>query len=127
MLITNSTAKQSLPTRPAMLQSPAPSVAPSAPSDTFSFSSIDVKSGILFGAFGVLPVLGAISNFGAGAESGFNGNSAASTAGGIGVLSNLAGTATLAGGLLLGNHTAVNVGLSMLGISGLTAAYAGFF
>ena len=95
-----------------------------------SFSSSfhpDVKSGLFFGALGFLPVVGALSNFGAGVEAGFNDNQTAASAAGIGALSNLGGTAALAGGLLLGNSTAINVGLGMLGVSGLTAAYAGFF
>lgn len=101
--------------------------AKSAPQDSFTFSPVDVKSGLVFGALGVIPVVGAISNFGAGMESGFNDNPKGATAGGIGVLSNLGGTVTLAGGLLFGSEIATNVGLGMLGVSGLTAAYAGFF
>jgi hypothetical protein len=90
-------------------------------------SHIDVKSGVVFGALGFVPVIGALSNFGAGVEAGFNDNQTAATGAGIGFLSNLGGTAALAGGLVFGNSTAVNVGLGMLGVSGLTAAYAGFF
>lgn len=101
--------------------------AKSTPQDSFTFSPVDVKSGLVFGALGVLPVIGAVSNFGAGMESGFNDNPKGATAGGIGVLSNLGGTVTLAGGLLFGSKIATNVGLGMLGVSGLTAAYAGFF
>ena len=101
---------------------------PSPQFESFSFSSgIDVKSGLFFGALGFLPVIGALSNAGAGIESGFNDNQAGAAAGGIGFLSNLGGTAALAGGLISGNSTAVHVGLGMLGVSGLTAAYAGFF
>ena len=101
---------------------------PSPQLESFSSSfNPDVKSGLFFGALGFLPVVGALSNFGAGVESGFNDNHTAARAAGIGALSNLGGTAALAGGLLLGNSTAINVGLGMLGISGLTAAYAGFF
>lgn len=105
-------------------EQPAPE---SHSSERFEFSHVDVKSGLLFGALGLVPVVGAISNFGAGAESGFNDNPLGAKAGGIGFLANIAGTASLAGGLLTGNDTAKTIGYSLLGVSGLTAAYAGFF
>ena len=109
-------------------QKPAEQEQPAAqPRERFEMSSIDVKSGVLFGALGVVPVVGAFSNFGAGMESGFNDNQLGSKAGGVGFLANLAGTATLVGGFMTGNETAKTVGFSLLGISGLTAAYAGFF
>lgn len=95
--------------------------------ERFEMSRIDVKSGVFFGALGVVPVVGALSNFGAGMESGVNDNRLGSTAGGVGFLANLAGTATLVGGFMTGNETAKTVGYSLLGLSGLTAAYAGFF
>lgn len=117
--------------RPTAYQAPAKEASSSqqeqAPSESFSFSPVDVKSGLFFGALGFVPVVGAVSNFAAGMESGFNDNELGSTAGGVGVLANLGGTASLAGGLLFGNEIARNVGLGMLGVSGLTAAYAGFF
>ena len=47
-------------------------------------------------------------------------------AGNLGGFSNLAGTATTAVGLLTGNDTATTVGLSLLGVSGLTGAYVGY-
>ncbi len=110
---------------------PAPRSVPSEPqasrpTESFQFSShSNIKEGLIFGALGVVPVIGAASNFGAGIQAQFNGHDAAGTAGGVGFLANLAGTATLVGGAIFGNSIAMNIGLGMLGVSGLTAAYAG--
>lgn len=119
---TNLTRPAYNPAKPQAKEAPA-----SAPSDSVTFSSLDVKSGLLFGALGFVPVIGAASNFMAGMESGFNDNQVGATAGGVGTLANLAGTASLAGGLLFGSQTATYAGMGLLGVSGLTAAYAGFF
>lgn len=99
-----------------------------APLDSINLSiPSDIKSGLGFGALGLLPVVGAMSNFGAGLQAQFNGHEAPTNAAGIGFVSNLAGTATLVGGAIFGNGTAINVGLGMLGLSGLTAGFAGLY
>ena len=41
-----------------------------------------------------------------------------------GLVSNLAGTAALAGGLIFGSQAVATAGVALLGVSGLTAAYA---
>ena len=42
----------------------------------------------------------------------------------VGAFSNLVGSAALVGGLSFGSPTATYAGLGMLGVSGLTVAYA---
>jgi hypothetical protein len=112
-----------------------PSVAPQqssgaeanlAPSDSVSFSVSSAGQSAVFGGLGLIPVVGFVSNFGIGAQASMNDRHTASAAAGYGALSNLAGTAVTAGGLLFGSDTATKVGLGMLGLSGLAGAYAGF-
>ncbi len=92
---------------------------------SFSFPAINAKGALLGAGLGVLPVVGAATNFGLGIEAQFNGKKAEMNTTLVGFFSNLAGSATLTGGLLFGNQIATNAGLALLGISGLTAAYAG--
>lgn len=98
------------------------------PSDsvTFSYSNNSYGGAAFFGGAGLVPVVGFMSNFGIGAQAGFNDHSTASKAAGFGALANLGGTAALAGGLIFGSNTVTNVGLGLLGVSGLAGAYAGF-
>lgn len=115
---------------PVAARRPAAQSAPAAEqkvSDSFTFSSNNsLKGAAAFGALGLIPVVGMASNFGVGAQAGFNDHSTASSVAGAGFLANLGGTAVLAGGLLFGNSTATNVGLGLLGVSGLAGAVAGF-
>lgn len=94
---------------------------------TFSSSSNNsIGGGAFFGGLGVIPLVGFASNFGIGAQAGFNDHSFATKAAGFGALSNLGGTVALAGGLLFGSNAVTNAGLGLLGLSGLAGAYAGF-
>ncbi len=121
----------SLASAPLVSRRPAASAAvateaPSADSFTFSSSNNSFKGGAAFGVLGLIPLVGVASNFGIGAQAGFNDHSGASKAAGLGVVSNLGGTVALAGGLLFGSGTATNIGLGLLGVSGIAGAVAGF-
>ncbi len=121
----------SLASAPLAARRPAAASAPvveqqSSDSVTLSYSNNSFKGGAAFGAMGLIPLVGVASNFGIGAQAGFNDHKAASNFAGAGVVANLAGTVTLAGGLLFGSGTATNLGLGLLGVSGLAGAVAGF-
>lgn len=77
-----------------------------------------------YGIQGVVPLWGALANGATGTLSHMAGNTPGQVASGIGVATNLLGTATLVGNLLLGRPAAAQIGLGLLGLSGLTAAYA---
>lgn len=117
--------------RPQVGGAAAASVAPSAgdsvsfSEDSVSLSGLSVKGGIIGGLAGVIPLVGVASNFGIGAQAGFNGLETATKVSAAGIFANLGGTISLAGGLIFGNETAKNVGLSLLGVSGLAGAFAG--
>lgn len=109
-------------------KAPAPSShsEDTSPQDQFTFGSSlsgDARAGIRGGALGVVPFVGIVANFGMGQGST---RPSIKAAGNLGGFSNLAGTATTAVGLLTGNDTATTVGLSLLGVSGLTGAYVGY-
>lgn len=76
------------------------------------------------GALGVLPAVGTLSN-GTLAIVGVMGHKdGAMTAGSLGALANIAGTATLLTGLALGHNPTTLVGGSLLVASGASGAYA---
>lgn len=99
--------------------------ADAGPSESVTLSSASPGAAAIFGGLGLIPVVGAVANFGIGIQASVNDESAASTAAGYGALANLAGTAVTAGGLAFGSDTAVKVGLGMIGLSGAAGAYAG--
>lgn len=77
---------------------------------------------IALGAFaGAVPVVGAGVNFVAMIGAGVNRKDNLAMGNLAGAGANVAGTLSLAGGLLLGNSTATYVGLGLLGASGVTA------
>lgn len=94
--------------------------------DSVSFDSDNIKQGLLFagiGSLGFVPVVGAgVNGFTAVASAAVTGKRAfpfgAVIASG-GTLSNLAGSAVGAYGLMTGNSSATNIGMSLLGLSGL--------
>lgn len=94
-----------------------------AESTTFSLGE-DLKDAVMLGGSSALPVVGAALNYVAGIGAGFNHDDLAVNACLAGAGANLLGTATLAGGLITGNHTASYAGLALLGVSGLTVANA---
>ncbi len=101
-------------------QAPTKFESQQAPSDSFS----RLKVSAAFGCAGAVPILGAGLNLLSGIEGQFNENSFERDVAMVGALSNLVGSAALAGGLSLGIPTATYAGLGMLGVSGLTVAYA---
>ena len=72
----------------------------------------------------MIPLVGAGTNFAFGVEAQFNDRKAEGHVAMAGLVSNLAGTAALAGGLIFGSQTVATAGVALLGVSGLTAAYA---
>jgi hypothetical protein len=98
-----------------------------AAQDSFTLSSSDslgnrVGRGAVAGVLGAIPVVGAFSSFGVGMGAGWDANSAAGTYAGLSAAGgNVLGTLTLAGGALFGSETAKQIGIGLLGASGLTA------
>ena len=117
------THKLSTPPRSAASTKPLEQL----PGDTVTLSSNNSVGGAaIFGGLGLVPLVGFVSDFGIGAQAGVNDAPRASKASGIGALSNLAGTAVTAGGLLFSNSLTTQIGLGLLGVSGAAGAYAGF-
>ena len=110
-----------VPSKPAVL-----TLEPSTqePSDSFTFSADRAKQGLLAGAIGVTPLLGAGLHFFSGVQGQFNDDKVEANLAKVGALSNLGGTASLLGGLIFGNQVAAIAGAALLGVSGLTAAYS---
>ena len=80
----------------------------------------ELAADVAFIGAGALPVVGAGVNLMTSIGSGFNGKEAVGNLAGVGMFVNLAGSATLATGLMIGNQTATQVGLGMLGFSAFT-------
>lgn len=94
--------------------------------ETFSvLDGVDLSSGVLWAGLGAIPVLGAVTDFAAGIESGFNDSKIGSAAGGYGGLLNLGGTLTLGVALLTGSQTAKYLALGMLGGAAIGGGLAG--
>ena len=86
---------------------------------------VDFSSGALWAGLGAIPVLGAVTDFAAGIESGFNDSKIGSAAGGYGGLLNIGGTVTLGVALLTGSQTAKYLALGMLGGAAIGGGLAG--
>lgn len=93
----------------------------STPQDSVTLGTARLPSIATFTVTGAVPILGAGINYLAGSADGAGRGDARVSLLGIG--GNLAGTASLAYGLIAGNSTATNAGLGMLGFSGLAAGY----
>lgn len=112
------------------IQSKSPSLTrrlarkPQSPKESPTLSSGSLGADLVFTAVGAVPVLGAGLNFLSGMESSFNGREMSTNISVAGAFSNLAGSASLVGGLALGNQTAIYAGLGMLGVSSLAVGYS---
>lgn len=93
-------------------------------SNRVSRTAESVKDGVVFGAAGAVPLVGAGLNMMVSIGSQFNENSTLAKVAAGAMLSNLAGTASLAGGLVFGSEVATYAGLGLLGVSGLVTGYA---
>jgi hypothetical protein len=97
-----------------------------AQQDGFSLSERVQQSPVAWTIAGAVPGIGAVTNFIGMFGAGINDKDGLSYAGLGGAVANLAGTASLAGGLLTGNSTATNVGLSLLAGSAVTAGVVSY-
>jgi hypothetical protein len=89
---------------------------PTSELDLFSvLDRVDLSGGAIWAGLGAVPVLGAVTDFAAGIESGFNDSRVGSAAGGYGGLLNLGGSLSLGVALLTGSQTAKYLAIGMLG------------
>lgn len=98
-----------------------------APADSVTFGSDRLKNSLIIVGSGFVPVLGAGTNMMSAWATAWDDASREKSGvrPGLGIggaLANVAGTVTGAYGLISGNSTATNVGLGLLGVSGLTSA-----
>lgn len=90
-----------------------------------------IGGGLIMGALGAVPAVGAVSNGLGGIGAGLKDfvtpgdNSGPADAASWGVLANIAGTLTMVGGALTGNDTAMKVSYGLLGASALAGVYVG--
>lgn len=92
------------------------------PSDSVTLGYNDAKDVALMAGAGFLPGVGAVANFMAMVGAGVNNKENLTWMNLAGAGANVAGTVSLAGGLIFGNPTASYVGLGLLGSSAVTAA-----
>ncbi len=98
-----------------------------ASGDSFTLSSFDfqdAKTALQFGGLGVIPGVGAVSNFVAGMVTGIARQENASTVAFGGMLANVAGTGALITGLLIGSSTTSTIGAGLLVASGVAGGSA---
>ena len=99
------------------------------PQDSVTFggdTGSKIGASISYGAFGVIPVVGAATNALSGFSTFDGGSEAAIPVGLAGAGLNLTGSAVLAGGYLFGNDTAKQIGKGLLGLSGIAGIAAGW-
>ena len=110
----------------AQVRTEASEATVAAQQDGFSLSERVHQSPVAWTIAGAVPGVGAVTNIMATAGAGINGKDGLSYVGFGGAVANLAGTASLAIGLLASNSTATNVGLSLLAGSALTAGVVSY-
>lgn len=103
---------------------PSRALAPRARSTETSTRNDEFMESVVIGLSGTVPLLGAGTNAMIDGATGLDGNRTYSKVSWTGFASNLAGTASLVGGIAYGSNTAIYSGLALLGISGVTAGYA---
>lgn len=101
---------------------------PAGPTDSVTLGgrSGDSLAGVACGGLGAIPVAGACLHLTFGVDASVEGQKNLTRATILGGVSNLAGTALTAGGLLTGNSTATRIGLGMLGASAAAGVYVGY-